>query len=888
MSFPIHIDWPHLPRPHIPPYRGPLLGTTVIRDRINIDGSFLRFLEHVAPGRTLTIVARLVEHDSTFNLDLNGVNLTIVASMYIGHGGGINRDGVNGQPGKAGNTGEDKKGTKAGNGTNGSPSGTISVLAETVSGLHISAKGGAGGAGGRGGPGRPGDNGRIFHKPNGPVFESEPTPGSAGGDGGSGGMGAQGGSVDISAVQFLSEPTVDISGGLGGTAGPGGQGGAWGRTIVGPGSGHPDEDDTSSTRAAAGRVGVQGISGQPGRYTKKILPTAQYWHDVVDLLGRANAEAWAQYRLSVADYYFRAYLPGPNSPHADDLKLAVEEYKAAPQCSPNLAIECTRQLTNISLGINVLGMQRDLDVVPDFDKYIGEFTSFGPLVLQLFATGVSQVLHAVDLQSLQALPMIDKQKAKDALASAKDSNSIAQTERQDVDDSIAELDQKVESVRQEIQGALAEMEHHGITFGQIVKAVGTVAQVATAVISVIGAIPTGGASLIALVPDVIALTKTITDVAPIVSAIFTSGSEDTLKKVKAEYGKVGKDVSTIIDSTKAVVSMVTLIENLAKGTTPDNSKYLALVKRGAELAHELMLQYRQRNLSEMRVAATENTIKRSQDLVELTTQIGDTINLTATTLRIAGLCVIKSAQLKVDILQGFAFEAQRSVEIYTLKDESATLHFDAGYIHPDVEADFREHFISDAQLIAAYTGSWSHIVQPIDLQQDYTSYWATEPAQSDIRRLSFTGSDVERFRQTLTLSFTLEPVELGMDRFDTKAQTVFCSFLGATSPSGVVTCEVRHGNRYSQQRRDGSRSDLYLKSRAMTLPSRTKPLELANVSIGTQPPLTTPQSLPFWGRGVCGRWEVSLPANESATHVVDLTNLAEIQVWIAYQFLARA
>lgn len=240
----------------------------------------------------------------------------------------------------------------------------------------------------------------------------------------------------------------------------------------------------------------------------------------------------------------------------------------------------------------------------------------------------------------------------------------------------------------------------------------------------------------------------------------------------------------------------------------------------------------------------------------------------------------------MDALQSFAFLAQRSVEIYTLKNESSTVHLDAGHIHPDVEADYREQFISDTDLIAAYTDSWSKIVQPVDLQQHYLGYWP-DPPQSDIRRLSFTGGDIEQFRSTLSLSFTLEPRDFGTDRYDTKAQTVFCSFIGATSTSSVVTCIVRHGNRYTQQRQDGSRNDQFLKSRTMTLPSPTTRLELAGVSIGTQPPLTTPQSLPFWGRGVCGRWEVSVPASENATHGVDLTNLAEIQVWIAYQFLPQ-
>lgn len=298
--------------------------------------------------------------------------------------------------------------------------------------------------------------------------------------------------------------------------------------------------------------------------------------------------------LYVAEYYFKTYLPATASPHKDDLQIAVGEYIAAQQLDPALTPECTRQRANILS--NALGFQRDYDVVPHFDEYITAFTTFGTLVLGLFNTGASEVLHAVDVASLRQILVRDRQETMDVVADANNTRDIAQQERQNIDDSMVQITEKVVATQQEMEAALDEMNHQTMRFGQIV---GVVGQVATAVISVIGAIPTGGTSLLALVPDVIALSKTIIDTAPLVAAVFAKYDTNTLKKVKDEYGKVSKDVSSVVDATKAVISLVTVIENLAKGKTPDNSKYIALVQKGVELAHELLLQQRQRNLVDM-------------------------------------------------------------------------------------------------------------------------------------------------------------------------------------------------------------------------------------------------------------------------------------------------
>lgn len=852
----------------------------IIRDQITINDSFLSFLTGVAPGETVKIVARSIRHDPGYNLELSGRVLSIVASVYSGNGGAILTAGSVGDLGPAGAAGAVGIATSTGagnrpggpgqagqNGKGGTGGGSIRILAQSIDGLHIVALGGAGGPGGAGGAGGHGGNGRRIARPTDSEI-IEGTGGGPGGPGGRGGSGGPGGHVAIASVAYSSEPYVEIAGGPGGPGGPGGTGGVKGTFSSEPNGPH-------------GPAGVTGANGPLGSSTTTTLSEDDYWKSVVvELAG--DVSAWAAYRHSVGEFLFRGYTPNVQE-RSSNLQLAVSEFQAALRLAPDYA-ESSRLRENVWNNNNVLGLRRDLDVIPHFDEYIQAFTSFGNLVLGFVAVGSAELLHAVDLNAFTGILTLQKQETQNRISDAQDQLKIAEAEKKDASDAITETNKKITDVTQQMQAAQAEMNNHKMSFGAII---GVVGEVAGAVASVIAAIPTGGASLVALVPDVIALTKTIADnAAPLVQAIFNDGKDKTLMKVKDEYSKVSKDAKEVINDTMAVINMVNVIEKVAAGSTPDNSKYVALVQKGAELAHELLLQQRQLVEAGMRVDAINAAIGRANGLLMATEAVLSNVQLDDTLIREAGLRTIRNAQLKVDALLGFAFRAQRSVEIYTLKDESQNLFLDAGHIHPDTESDYREGRINDSQLIAAYSDSWTRLLQPINMQADYLSYFDDQPLNSDIRRLSFTDAEVlQTFRDTRTLPFTIEPTALPPERFDTKAQAIFISFLGATSPSGVISCQIQHGNRYTQQRPDGTRSDLLLEARTVTLPARTTPLELGGVDLGTNPPLSAPQSLPFWGRGLCGRWEIAIPQSEFDQHHPDLSRLTEIQVWLAYQFL---
>ncbi|KAJ9102192.1 hypothetical protein QFC20_005019 [Naganishia adeliensis] len=150
-----------------------------------------------------------------------------------------------------------------------------------------------------------------------------------------------------------------------------------------------------------------------------------------------------------------------------------------------------------------------------------------------------------------------------------------------------------------IEKAIQDMENHHSSIGDVFK---TVAHVAVAVVAVITAVPSGGASLLALIPDMIVLSNDIVDNMPkLARAMFEKGKDETRDRIEKEYKEgVGEDISKITKGVNTVVSLVDLIETLSKEKTRDKSKYIALVQKGLEQAHELLLQQRQLRLAGMR------------------------------------------------------------------------------------------------------------------------------------------------------------------------------------------------------------------------------------------------------------------------------------------------
>ncbi|MDQ1537342.1 MAG: hypothetical protein QOE58_1735, partial [Actinomycetota bacterium] len=65
-------------------------------------------------------------------------------------------------------------------------------------------------------------------------------------------------------------------------------------------------------------------------------------------------------------------------------------------------------------------------------------------------------------------------------------------------------------------------------------------------------------------------------------------------------------------------------------------------------------------------------------------------------------------------------------------------------------------------------------------------------------------------------------------------------------------------------------------------------LQLAGVNVVPGDPITEPQALSLWGRGVAGYWTLTIPAEAQRLQPTDLSNLSALEVWISYQFRTTA
>jgi hypothetical protein len=93
-----------------------------------------------------------------------------------------------------------------------------------------------------------------------------------------------------------------------------------------------------------------------------------------------------------------------------------------------------------------------------------------------------------------------------------------------------------------------------------------------------------------------------------------------------------------------------------------------------------------------------------------------------------------------------------------------------------------------------------------------------------------------------------------------------------------VTLIVEHSGTYDVTLRDGSTRHLVLHPRPTVTTASKSALQLTGAAVGT-----SPLDLPFWGRGVCTTWHLSIEDAEILTNQVDLSQLSELQVGIGYQ-----
>jgi len=121
------------------------------------------------------------------------------------------------------------------------------------------------------------------------------------------------------------------------------------------------------------------------------------------------------------------------------------------------------------------------------------------------------------------------------------------------------------------------------------------------------------------------------------------------------------------------------------------------------------------------------------------------------------------------------------------------------------------------------------------------------------------------------------------DGTQAKVIAVRLALVGAPGSDNEVSCDVRHGANYEQRRADGKINSQQLKSLVNNRIARLQALG-GDGGLATDPAPPAVGSLAFWGRGIGGDWEVTLPGSRHNADL-DLSGLTEVQVWIGYRFL---
>ena len=603
-------------------------------------------------------------------------------------------------------------------------------------------------------------------------------------------------------------------------------------------------------------------------------------------LGSARVNDWAGYRLQSGVYFYRCFNPKVAG-REGKLQLAMSEFNAVLKLQPGND-DAQKFQNQILHNQNILGLPRDLDLTPDFDTYIHEYTTWVGVVSNAFNSGIA-ALFVKDAKHDNAKVMgVFKDEIAGRLTIDQLQVKIAHDGMDAADIGVTDTTNRVNDLANQIRAAKAEMDNQSISIGDVI---GTVAEVGAAVLAVAAAIPSAGTSLIALVPDIYMLVNTVDQTfSPIGKQLYDLSSDD-IAKLKKSYGQVSSDAAAVQKAIKAGVSLVGAVQKLANGSTPDNSRVLALVRQAAELAQQLQLAYIHKDQADLTYLASTIQQANDQALLNSANKLIGELEKDQDVLQRAGLTAIKIAQSYIDWLLTNLFKAERALEIYTLReagDEAGSVLFDSGYVSPDVEQDFIEQDITLVELISAYQQSWLNFLAPINMETRYVAYFDGKSLIGDVQYLSFKDpAMIENFKRTQTLRFNVELLsDFLPQEFEAKIEVgLNVALLGATSRSPFVRTHLRHGAIYPSKMRSKVNLAALLEPKWTQILAPMIAFQTSGITPITGVATTSINFVaqPLWGRGVAGEWELTVAPGEMQLDAVNLEGLTEIQVWIPYQ-----
>lgn len=773
-------------------------------------------------------------------------------------------------------------------------------MAMAFQGVALEAKGGRGGDGRAGETGMNGADGPIIVVSDADLNEYDwekdaeltyapRVRGGAGFDGSKGRTGQQGGiggNISVSFVSYDAQGSLWTwhdqywgvpggDGGSGGPGGPGGQGGARGvatvHTLI-DFWGDIQEHSTQVVGApgqpgAPGPVGDVGPSGAVGSKAVQQVDEPQFW-----TLAAQLAPRWFEHRLDMARYHYRRWSSVDNEA-SRAYGLALNEALAAIHLRPDsmeaLAIE--RQL---SQNLNVLGLPRDLDVVPDFVTWEETFLKYRTLIADLWQVASSTLLTAIPLEHVAdgvARDIASLDQLKGSLAAQK---AAAELGLQIANLDALQAKQSVDRVTAEIQAKKAALDKVQVDYLGI--AVGALSAVA----GVIAAIPTGGASLIAVVPAFAKVIDAVSDgarVAALIAEASKPANERTeLNKLAAEAKGVLGYIREIANAARVVISFPKMLAELADFHTSDPA-YQEMIGRSVALVHEQMLADLRVKQAQLGLDAQK---QRELDAVKSRIAAADAsskISSDSEFLEEFGLRLLTSLDYGLDFITRYAFLSARAVELSTFSDLSDAIRFDYGHIHPDIMRGHKDGLRPLAEVVAAYQHEWVRVGTVLSYRERYDRYRASGTFVNDLHRVSLTTpSSLSVLEQTGVLEFTISVADLPPTRREARVQTAWVALVGASAAPAGMPVILEHTGIDMVRLRTEETITRYLTPKRAAVQAKVESLPEPSGILGYVGP-----DAAFWGKGLAARWVLRIEPHVRSG--LNLSELAEVQVWFQYE-----
>ncbi len=841
------------------------MNITYARSDITFDGSTLTRLRQLATRAALPAGGEVFVAARRIRLPMNQVvrledaqgntpwNLVLLCETLEAGGATLDASGRAGA-----------NSTRVGtDGERGLPAGAIKVWTRQIEGaLKVVADGGAGGDGIAGVDG-------VAPIPPTPADESptgKPRPGKPGRPptaGSSGGAGGNGGFVTVTYVSASIQPTVSAGGGQGGLGKPGG------KTVS-------IEDGTVIEQAASGADGPAGANGLTGLtlnvggpWSLSSLLLAPGVESDIRRVWRAHAE-WRFRRLG-------------GTPTAADQKDTRSFYVLAQAAGDSAAADRLSAFDQLQVAI---GLGRFTDSGADVDRFAQRYGLVQPAASDALDAARSVLIAgSVGIGQLQLLQLRNNDLAARA-ADLQDELLVATIKRNVRRDVASNATVRYEAARAAVEQRAEQLRNKQVDVGAVVAVgvIGIFAFIASVVSAGTAAAPIV-AAVIAAAPGIIGLIEpSLKDEAEFVAGAAALGGKKAVTDAALDWSKLSAGLLSAKDALEAGeriraalieaggamnVNLLKMIGDLRKSTGDEESKKLLV--EVAEQAYSLLVATAERKIADAELTAAVNHLARATELRNgMATLIAQAQSSNAR-LQDAVFILLQSARIIGDIASRYQFLAARALEIYALQDRSGDMKFDAGFVNPDIEEDFRQDFITSADFLAALAAASFTSAGIAPLVQAFDDY-ETGILQQQVFPVSISASaaELEQLKATGHLTMALALSDLSGEVFDVKAIGVqtYLKDIGydGSSLMPFLPILVSHLGRSEQRQLDQNIVPQTLPIRSVLVTANRIPPPLSN---GSQ--IWVAQSAPvgarfgaagFVGRGAAGSYEISvdLPA----------------------------